>query len=332
MNLDQLKGSIKIYSDNFDNIGVTVYAVLKGQDSSVPVKLDIEAAALDGLKDLFVQSLREKIIDRDELSLLNLSSCDERVDAIYVYDLDVPAELSSLEKVITQDDLPLLSLNDESLSSIKALLIEIGNNAHQVVLYKTMAPVNIFGRSSLFLKKSASRLEKLSDEFLRVSAGFQMMRVDGCLLVVDLAALEKSFSFHDVIKREAVSGIDAIETAALVENSETLHELIDDVKYARKLTKVAKSSPVIKARIPSATIVGFCKTFPKLVGRIRFNDNQDKILLDTKVSKDLFINLLMDNYLTSELTDYHYTSVAKDSLDEEAPINQTSSEFNQTAE
>jgi len=47
----------------------------------------------------------------------------------------------------------LLDLASSGLSSIKALLVEIGNNVGKIVLYKTMAPVNIFGRASFFLRK-----------------------------------------------------------------------------------------------------------------------------------------------------------------------------------
>lgn len=320
MTAEELKAALAEYQAEYENMGVTVYAILKGAETSEPVKLDIEHDASEGLKSLFMQSLRETIFDNDELAILNLSSSDERLDAIYVYDLDVPAELATLETVITLDDLPLMDLNDKSLSSIKALLIEIGNHTGQIVLYKTMAPVNIFGRASFFLKKSASRLEQLNDEFLRVSACFQMLRINGTLMVIDLGALERSFGFHDVIKREASVGLAAIERAELVSNPDVLHELIDDVKYARKLTKVAKSSPVLKAGVSSANIIQFCQTFPNLVGKIRFNEAQDRILLDTKVSKDLFIKLLMDDFLTSELTRFHYTSVAKDSVDEITPV------------
>lgn len=315
MNADELKAALQAYYDDA-NIGVSVYAVLKGQENAAPAKLDIEAEALNGLKELFIEALRTEISRKDELSVLNLSSSDERLDAIYVYDLEVPAELSALEAVISQDNLPLLNLSDQSLASIKALLIEIGNNVRQMVLYKTMAPVNIFGRASFFLKKSQSRLERLNDEFLRVSAGVQMLRINGTLLVVDLEALERSFGFHDVIKREAAASVSAIEKASIVVNPDVLRELLDDVKYARRLTKVARASPVLQAGVSNAEIVQFCQTFPKLAGKIRFNEAQDKIILDTKVSKDLFIKLLMDDFLTSELTKFHYASVAKDSIDQ----------------
>lgn len=315
MNADELKAALQVFYDNVDEIGVSVYAILKKQDGIEPKKLDIEAASLQGLKELFINSLRENISNRADLSVLNLSTSDERTDAVYVYDLELPNELTAIDAVLESDDLPMLDLSDDSLSSIKALLIEIGNNVGQMVLYKNMTPVNIFGRASFFLKKSNHRLERLDDEFLRVSPGFQLLRIKDKLLVTDLGMIEKSFGFHEVIKREAAAGISAIKTIGLVENIEILYELLDEVKYARRFTKIAKASPVLKAGIDNQRIINFCKTFPKLAGRIRFNGQENKIVLDTKVSKDLFIKLLMDDYLTSELTNYHYESVAKDSAE-----------------
>ena len=315
MTVDELKAALQAYYNDQANIGICVYALMKDANNPGPFKLDIEADAQSGLKDLFLQSLRDEISSKEELSVLALSSADERVNAIYVYDLDIPEELTSLETVIAQDDLLMLDLNEKSLSSIKALLIEMGNDIGQLVLYKTMAPVNIFGRSSFFLRKHESRLERLNDEFLRVSAGFQMLRINDALLVLNLEALEHNFGFHDVIKKEAALGIDAIVSAALVTNPDVLRELVDDVKYARRLTKIAKASPVLKAGISGESIVQFCKTFPHLVGRVRFNEEGNKVMLDTKVSKDLFIKVLMDDFLTSELTKFHYASVAKDAVE-----------------
>lgn len=313
MTESELKAALQALYDD-QSIGVAVYAIIKGIKG--PVKLDIEGSAQNGLRDLFIGSLREKVSDRT-FSVLNLSSSDERVDAIYVYDLDIPSELSSLEAVVTQDDIPVLDMSHQRLIEIKALLIEIGNNSHQVVLYKTLAPVNVFGKSGgVFLKKSSTRLEKIDEEFLRVSSGFQMLRVNGVLLIMDLEALEKSFGFHDVIKREAASGLRAIEAASIVENPDVLEELLENVKYARKLTKIGKSSPVLSARVPSGAIIGFCRIFPSLAGKIRFNATEDKIVLDTNVSKDLFIKLLMDDFLTSQLTNFHYASLAKDKVDQ----------------
>lgn len=316
MNEQQLRDELQIFYDNFDEIGVSIYAILKNSDNT-PVKLDIENMALAGLKSLFIDSIKKTITDREELTILNLSTSDERLDAIYLYDVDMPEELSSINTILASDNLPLMNISNTDISDIKALLIEIGNNIGQIVLYKTLAPVNVYGPvNQFFLIKSQTRLKQIEDEFLRITPNFQLMRVKDNLFVLDLKAIEKSFGFHEVIKREASLGIQAIETMLLVENTEVLHELIGDIRYARRFTKVAKASPVIKRRIPNQKIINFCKIFPKLSGKIRFNESEDKILLDTKVSKDLFIKVLMDDFLTSELTEFHYESVAKDSLDE----------------
>ena len=314
MKIEELKSSLKAYYQNQTKIGVCVYALMKDENNPGPFKLDIDPDSIRSLKNLFIQSLKDEISNKDDLEVINLSSADARLNAVYLYDLEIPKDLTSLENVISQDDLAVLDLSDRSLLSIKALLIEIGNNNDQLVLYKTMAPVNIFGRTSYFLIKHESRLEQINDEFLRVSAGFQMMRINEHLLVLNLEALEHNFGFHEVIKREANLGINAIVSAQLLTNPEVLRELIDDVKYARRLTKIAKASPVLSAGIPGESIVQFCKTFPELAGHIRFNAEGNKVSLDTKVSKDLFIKVLMDNFLTSELTKLHYASIAKDAV------------------
>lgn len=92
MNAEELKAALQPFYDHFDEIGVSVYAVLKDSEDSAPKKLDIEAEAAQGLKSLFIQSLKECITDREELSVLNLSTSDERLDAIYVYDIELPVK------------------------------------------------------------------------------------------------------------------------------------------------------------------------------------------------------------------------------------------------
>lgn len=69
MTSDDLKSALQNFYDARDVIGVSVYAVLKGQEGS-PRKIDIESKAMQGLKDLFLQSLRDSITERDDLRKL----------------------------------------------------------------------------------------------------------------------------------------------------------------------------------------------------------------------------------------------------------------------
>lgn len=310
MNKQDLDLALNYFIDNKSDVGVVVYAIMKNEEK--PKKLDIEGEALPDLKDMFLTSVFDGVVNNEKLTLMNLSSSDERANAIYEYDIDRPAELSALDKISSIGNHEVFNLSKNSIEDVVALLIEIGDNEKQLVLYKTMARVNIYGRTSFFMKKSRERFEKINEEFFRISPNFHLLQVDGSLIVLDLPTVEKFFGFHDVIKNEASLGVEAIANSALVENPETLRELVDDVSFARKLTRIAKSSPVIKAGIPNDKIIDFCKSFPSLKDRIRFNADESKILLDTRKSKDLFIQLLMDNFLMSELTNYKYTSLAKD--------------------
>ncbi|EFH3883641.1 TPA: DUF4868 domain-containing protein [Escherichia coli] len=307
-----LDDNLSYYINNKDDISVIVYAILK--NSPVAYRMDIEGSAQDGLKELFLESIKNNIIDNDDISILPLSSADERNNVIYHYDIEWPDELTSMQSMLGQQGESVFDFNVQNIEDIRVLLICIGNVQQQIILYKTMAPVNIFSRSGFFLKKSATRLEEIEDDFFRVSDNFQIIKVENDLYVVDLKLIEKMFGFHEVIKKEATLGMNAIESMNIITDINVIKELIDDVKYARKLTRIAKSSPVILANIENEKIIEFCKTYPVLVNRIRFNEDGTKIALDTKVSKDLFIKILMDDFLTSQLTQFYYESLAKDAV------------------
>lgn len=312
MNEEYVKNELQKLYDNFDEISICVYVVIKELKNKT-YKLDIEAKALENLKEIFINSLKKRITN--ETRVLNLSSCDERTEAIYFYDIEIPKDFAVLQYIADNDNIDYLDLSKNNLMNFKTLLIEIGNNEMQVILYKILAPINIYGRKSFFLKKDKTRLEQLDDEFLRLSENFQLMQINSNLFVIDLKSLEKNFGFYEIIKKEATLGIEKIEEMSLVENINVLKEMLDDIKYARQLTKIAKSSPVIKAKIPNENIIRFCRTYKGLKGRIHLNPLENKILLDTKISKELFIKILMDNFLTSELTKFSYETIVKDSLD-----------------
>lgn len=314
MNRGELIQNLSYFINNKDEIGITIYVILR--DGGDVKKLDISSEALPELKNVFIKSIEDDLVLPEDLSILPLSTSDERINVVYEYDIDIPDELKKMDEIIRTDDIELFDVSNSEVSTVKALLVEIGDNDKQVVLYKSMAPINLYGRSSLFLIKSDQRFKQITDEFIRVTPGFQILRYDNSLFVLDLKTIERMFGFHDAIKREALLGMKAIKDTSILVNPDSLLELLDDVTFARKLVKVSKSSPVIRSGVENSVIVSFCKTFPSLKGKIRFNENEDKINLDTKVSKNLFVQLLMDNYLTSELTKYNYASVAKDEVEE----------------
>lgn len=306
-----LKDKIQSLSDK-EMMGIEVYAILKENDDVR--RLDIQDKYSNDLRDYFVDSI-QKVAD-DEREILVLSNYDDRRSVAYLYDLaEKPSELELLSKIHYQDkaEQKLFDLAS-GFQNIKALIMKIGNDDFTTTLYKILAPINIFSPAQFLFIKSGTQLKRIDEEFLRFSNGFQIIQIQDEIYIIDLKILE-NFQFFDILKQEAEKGIKAIENMNIIDNIEVFEELLEDVSFARKLTNVSRNSPVIQAKISNHQIIDFCSNYPLTKGKIKFNGKNDKIILDTKKSRELFLKILMDNLLTSELTKHCYESIAKNTID-----------------
>ncbi len=318
MNKLELNTALEFLDAPQGELQVIFYAVIEGINE--PKKLDIKNEDLVELRKLFVAAIKTFVIDKSDYVVLPLSSADERGKCFYQYDLDIPQELELLDDVIGNDNLQIFNFSSNQLAGIDSLIIVLADDNHEISLFKKLSPVEIVGRGGFMLWKSNQRLERFNDQMLRISSKFQVLRVAGELIIIDLGAIEKSFGFHDVITREATAGLSVIEDMELVSNIDSLKELVSNVSFARKLIKVTKSSPVIQLNIPNENIIAFAKAHPLTKKKMRFSEDEKQFNLDTRVSKNLFIKILNDDLLTSELTKLYYDSLAKDGivLEEEA--------------
>lgn len=314
MNKAELNQSLDFLNNPTGELQIILYASFKEQTIK---KLDIKAEDLPPIRQLFVDSVNRAVIDKEEFSVIPLSTADERGNCFYEYDLELPEELQLLESVIGNDDLEIFNFNNDAFANIEALVIVLADDNNELSVYKKLSPVEVLGRGGYILWKSNQRLERFEEQLLRISPGFQVLRVYDNVIILNLNTIEKSFGFHDVIKREAAIGLEAIREMSIVSNIEALEELVDNVSFARKLTKIAKNSPVIRNNIPNANIIAFSKTHPAIKNKLKCINGDSQFTLDTKISKDLFIKLMNDDFLTSELTRLYYDSLAKDSIENE---------------
>lgn len=311
----ELDNALAFINNPQGELQIIIYANVEDEDE--PKKLDIKADDLPEIKQIFIDGINNFIIAKNDYTILQLSAADERGKCFYQYDLEIPEELELLESVIGNDNLQTFNFQVSQLSSIKSLVILLADDNNELTLYKRLSPVEVIGRGGHIFKKSNQRLEKFEDQLLRITAKFQVMRIAGEIIIIDLASIERSFGFHDVITREALLSIEAINDMQIVANIDSLNELVNNVSFARKLTKVAKFSPVIKLNIPVADIINFAKNHPLTKKKMRYNPEGTQFNLDTRVSKDLLIKILNDDLLTSELTKLYYDSLAKDGIEVE---------------
>ena len=319
MIIDELKTKI---SDviSCDGCSAEFYFLLDGGEEVLVKSVDIDGDDQEELAKVFIDSIGRNVLLNDELSLVALSSADDRVNAVYKYDLDdIPVELVQLRSIIDSDGFDEFSFSNDSLSSLKGILVLIGNQQAQLAIYKHQYPISLLKKESSFnlVKLGASdRFEKLDKDVLKINSKFEFMKVDGEYYIFDLKTLERFFGFHEAIKNVAEQGVASIEAADIVEDIEALSERIDDISFSRKLVSSASDSPVLGV-IPNNVIVSFSNVHPALRGRFKYSKDGSKFDLRTKKSQDLFLKLLNDDFLQSELTKRYYDSMAKDAVDGE---------------
>lgn len=298
--------------------GVNLFFAMKQDDGNIAIR---QADLKDGdtqknLKTQFISLLQEDFLGDDEFQMAELSGADDRDGVFYHYDMEeFPESLKYFSEFDYKTDYPKFVFGKDDLIHLEAYIIVIGTQEKHCILYKRFYPVFLLGRGSFCLIPSKRRFEELDREILRVSRDYQFIRAGGDIYIKDLKVLEKFGGFRSIIEKEAITTVDVIEGLNLLEESEILREtLAQDITFARKLCRVGRYSPVLLNHIPNETIIEFSKNYPGLSGQFRYNEAGNRILLTTKKSQKLFLKLLDDSYLISQLTNLYYESSSKECI------------------
>ena len=319
MTIEEIKAKVNgIFSESYST---QVYLVLKIEDVFELRIADIEDATEPEIRAMFSGSVCSRISDNEDLSICNLSSADDRANALFAYDYaEYPDELAVFQSFDLQtaiENVPKFNFNNDNISFLYGYIIYLGSMNDGLLLFKKHYPISLIKRECflLGLKKSAERFEKISgDDILRLNGDFQLIRVGDEIYVTDVKVLERNLGFNELIFRESSTTIESIDGLKLLENIQVLKDSAEEVSFARKLSKVKKTSPIFTNNIPKEVIVEFTKTNPGLKGAFKYSDDGLTIRLDTKKSKEAFIKLLNDSFLRSELTKEYYEARAKDNI------------------
>lgn len=315
MTLEQLRIRLAFLNNRDEHIGLSMYIVFRNNDIRFA---NLEDEAREDLKNNFIAYLNSRINTDAEPTYCNLTEYTDRSNPICYYDL--PERLDGfrpLNAVTTQERQNEFSFNNDNFNEIQAFVFLIGNENNKVALYKKHHHFSLISRDSSFvgLRKSETGLVKLESDILKINEKFEFLQVDNHVIVFNVKSLESSFGYDGILMRAARTKFELIQEAELIENVEELEELINEKKYAKKMTRINPQTPVLA--LPFDKLRGFILGHPKLRRKIRFNATEDKIKFHTKNSKELFLKLLGDNYLKSELTDLLYESDEKAQLSNE---------------
>lgn len=305
-----------------ESVLAQVYLLIKQDNEYVAKFADLENGKTESaVTKLFKNFVDDTVMKNEDLQMYELSVADERSNAIYHYDYDeCPEELKTFKdfdinfRVNNPDK---FDFHNDNINNLYGYIIYLGTMENGIVLFKKHYPISLIKRDSFLLGliKANERFELIQgDDILRLNGDAQLILVDGEIYVFDTKILEQSIKFNILINKAADETIEAIDNLGLLEDIQVLRDSAEEISFARKLSKVKKTSPIFSLNIPKETIVQFTKTTKELEGRFKYSDDGQTIRLDTKKSKAAFLKLMNDSFLRSELTNQYYETSAKDKI------------------
>lgn len=151
---------------------------------------------------------------------------------------------------------------------------------------------------------------------LKVTPTFQMLQIDGSIIITDIGKLEKPLHLDAILERETVRDVTTI-SGTIAMNTTHLLNVCKKPKLCKKLRHALQKSKVVKkledGTLTGAQIVIFVETKTKL--KFKYNHAKTKFQLGTDAEAERFIKLMDDDYLMSELTGEKYDSPDKDAME-----------------
>lgn len=322
MNKNELKEALLHIQQ--DEIAVFVYFVMK---TGVVEMANINEVAVEGIKTQLLQNVAGIIasLESEEFSLLQLSTADERSNAIFEYDLaedNYPVSFRNMLLVKEHDEDidywrngQLFDRND-SVKDIDAVIFSMGIGEYNMIGYRKYYPYESFEVNSGFFSFSHDNQIVLVDSpLIRLNGKFDFFLLEDHFVINNLTVLEKYSDIKVVIQNQAQLCVNKIEEVDIVSDLNGFKERIQsDISFARKVMKVANDSEVINQlknhALSNEAIFAFINTRPKLAEALKVEN--EKIDLKTKKSQNAFLKLLDDSYLHSMLTNMNYTTNSKD--------------------
>jgi hypothetical protein len=298
-----------------ETIGIELYFLLKSGDIKL---VELEDELSNKLQNQFLKEVNFSFNKEANFSLLEIDKLDdERANTYYYFDSkNMYEKVSFILEFAKKDNHDKFSTKDSKLSEIGAFLIKIGNQDKNIILYKNQDAFNLLKKdTSIKIFQKGESFEEVESDILSITSNFDFLLIDEHLIIKNLKTLERTLSYTDVIHKKAISNIELIKTLNFLENLDGLEKHLKTTRLAKKFNK-AQASPVIKIiQDDIERVIEFIKKHPVTKSKLKLNGD-DKLILDTKISVEVFLKLLDDDYLQSELTKLLYDSRSKDGLND----------------
>lgn len=309
-----------------ENCGMNLYFIMHQQNGYVLKKANVRHEALEPIKEVLHDNLVQlrQMMDEDTFALMNLSGAEDRKNVIYQYDLNEELRPISLMKEVdanlfndgyfSPDNNRVFDFNADTFEDVDAWIASYGVEGNHIIIYRKTFSVNLLKQGrNLFIFKDAEQLDIIKDDIFRIDGKIDFFLLENISLIYNISILEKFNDFKDIVQRSARNSLQQIAAVDLVEDIAKLRERAEnDISFARKLIKVTTNALILNV-VGKERIIQFAREHAYLSRRLKVSAD-NKFDLEKKSAQNLFIQLLDDAFLHSELSSNDYLSPGKDIL------------------
>ncbi len=306
--------------------GMNLYFILHQQDEYVLKKANVKHEALTPILNVLRDSLVQlrQMMEESTFKVLNLSEAEDRKNVIYQYDLDEELRPIVLMKEVdanlfndgyfAANNNRMFDFNIDTFKDVDAWIASYGVEDNHIIIYRKTFSVNLLKQGrNLFVFKDAEQIDVLKDDIFRIDGKIDFFLLDNTALIYNISILEKFNDFKDIVQRSARNALQQIATVDLVEDIAKLRERAEsDISFARKLVKVTTNALILNV-VSKETIIRFAREHAYISKRLKVSAH-DKFDLEKKSAQNVFVQLLDDAFLHSELSSNDYLSPGKDIL------------------
>ena len=305
--------------------GMNLYFILHQQDEYILKKANVRYDAFDPIKEVLRDNMIQlrQMMDEPTFAVLNLSGAEDRKNVIYQYDLDEELRPISLMKEVdinlfndgyfTANNNRIFNFDTDNFEDV-AWVASYGVEGNHIIIYRKTFSVNLLKQGrNLFIFKDVEQIDIVKDDIFRIDGKIDFFLLDNTVMIYNISILEKFNDFKDIVQRSARSSIQQIAAVDLVEDIAKLRERAEsDISFARKLIKVTTNALILNV-VDKDKIIQFARGHAYLSRRLKVSAD-NKFDLEKKSAQNLFIQLLDDAFLHSELSSNDYLSPGKDIL------------------
>lgn len=312
MTREELQQKLQFINDNQITKHLTVFVTTQATGLQL---LNIMNNDMDELLRMFIDSIKQKLIDDELYSIVDYSTTVLRDNVIYRYDLpnNKTIEMNRMSEVLNIQNPEYFNSDNTSIYTIRGIYIVIKGDTNQyVVAYKNITGIDItYANSSFLLFKDNDMFKRQKENLLRISPNILMIMVDNEILLLDMKKLENTLKLKDILVKEAEHDIQTLIDKGLVTNNLFLKEACEKTSLCKKLKHALTQSKVILNGIDNTSIINFAESRNDKF-KFHFNADKDAFDIKSKAEAKRFIKLLDDDYLRSELTQENYDSYDKE--------------------